>query len=117
MLLDDLVFLLENRGDFYAKGFCLDCKNEVLISIKRTFDAQVEIKGGAIYKPEEHLKYDDKYVYKCDECFKKDSKIYARTEVYSRSVGYIRPVNQWNEGKQSEFMTRKMYDFPVTEAV
>ncbi len=24
-------------------------------------------------------------------------------EVYSRVVGYCRPVNQWNKGKQEEF--------------
>ncbi|RKY10693.1 MAG: ribonucleoside triphosphate reductase [Planctomycetota bacterium] len=28
------------------------------------------------------------------------------TEVYSRVVGYLRPVNQWNEGKQAEFDLR-----------
>ena len=28
------------------------------------------------------------------------------TEVYSRVVGYLRPVNQWNEGKQAEFGIR-----------
>lgn len=28
------------------------------------------------------------------------------TEVYSRIVGYLRPVNQWNEGKQEEFADR-----------
>ncbi len=27
-------------------------------------------------------------------------------EVYSRVVGYIRPVQQWNEGKQAEFADR-----------
>jgi len=32
------------------------------------------------------------------------------TEVYSRIVGYLRPVNQWNNGKQSEFSIRKTYD-------
>lgn len=31
------------------------------------------------------------------------------TEVYSRVVGYFRPVSQWNEGKQSEFAERKEY--------
>ena len=31
-------------------------------------------------------------------------------EVYSRIVGYIRPVGQWNPGKQSEFEDRKMFD-------
>jgi ribonucleoside-triphosphate reductase len=30
-------------------------------------------------------------------------------EVYSRVVGYLRPVNQWNDGKQSEFRDRKVY--------
>lgn len=29
-------------------------------------------------------------------------------EVYSRVVGYLRPVNQWNEGKQEEFKIRKL---------
>ena len=27
-------------------------------------------------------------------------------EVYSRVVGYIRPVNQWNDSKQAEFEHR-----------
>ena len=30
-------------------------------------------------------------------------------EVYARSVGYYRPVSQWNNGKQEEFKDRKMY--------
>ena len=31
-------------------------------------------------------------------------------EVYSRSVGYLRPVSQWNAGKQAEFKDRKTYN-------
>ncbi|MDY0162585.1 ribonucleoside triphosphate reductase [Desulfobotulus sp.] len=31
------------------------------------------------------------------------------TEVYSRVVGYLRPVNQWNNGKQTEFRMRKTF--------
>ncbi len=31
-------------------------------------------------------------------------------EVYSRIVGYIRPVSQWNDGKQSEFHDRMEYN-------
>jgi anaerobic ribonucleoside-triphosphate reductase len=27
-------------------------------------------------------------------------------EIYSRVVGYYRPVNQWNKGKQAEFEDR-----------
>jgi len=34
----------------------------------------------------------------------------ARCEVWSRSVGYLRPVDQWNEGKQAEFADRRTYD-------
>ena len=30
----------------------------------------------------------------------------TKTEVYSRIVGYLRPVNQWNEGKREEFADR-----------
>ena len=32
-------------------------------------------------------------------------------EVYSRVVGYLRPVKQWNKGKQEEFASRKAYRF------
>lgn len=31
-------------------------------------------------------------------------------EIYSRVVGYIRPIDQWNPGKQSEFMDRMVFD-------
>ncbi|MBT7240981.1 MAG: hypothetical protein HN878_00665 [Candidatus Diapherotrites archaeon] len=33
----------------------------------------------------------------------------TKCEVYSRVVGYIRPVEQWNDAKQSEFKDRKMF--------
>jgi ribonucleoside-triphosphate reductase len=36
-------------------------------------------------------------------------KNYQETEVYSRVVGYLRPVSQWNEGKQQEFKDRKEF--------
>ncbi|MCL2484885.1 MAG: ribonucleoside triphosphate reductase, partial [Endomicrobia bacterium] len=38
-------------------------------------------------------------------------------EIYSRVVGYIRPVNQWNEGKQSEFHARKTYKMGEAQAI
>jgi ribonucleoside-triphosphate reductase len=37
---------------------------------------------------------------KCPHCS-------CETEVYSRIVGYLRPVQQWNDGKQCEFALRK----------
>ena len=40
-----------------------------------------------------------------------------RAEVYSRVVGYLRPVEQWNDGKQAEFSDRKTYSTkPVVHA-
>jgi len=39
---------------------------------------------------------------KCPECG-------AQCEVYSRVVGYLRPLNQWNKGKQEEFALRKPF--------
>lgn len=46
------------------------------------------------YVPGEH--------FTCPECG-------SDCEVYSRVVGYIRPVNQWNKGKQKEFSDRKTF--------
>ena len=38
----------------------------------------------------------------------------AKCEVYSRVVGYLRPVDQWNDGKQAEFAIRKTFDRSAT---
>jgi ribonucleoside-triphosphate reductase len=38
----------------------------------------------------------------CPECG-------AQTEVYSRIVGYLRPIRTWNDGKQQEFKERTPY--------
>ena len=38
------------------------------------------------------------------------SKCGETTEVYSRVVGFLRPVSQWNKGKQAEFEMREHYD-------
>ena len=43
---------------------------------------------------------------KVDNC----AKCGAENEVYSRVVGYIRPVKQWNVGKKAEFGDRKLYE-------
>lgn len=39
----------------------------------------------------------------------------SECEVYSRIVGYMRPVRQWNAGKQQEFKDRKFFDTRVGE--
>ena len=33
----------------------------------------------------------------------------AHVEVYSRPVGYLRPVSCWNDGKQQEFAERRTF--------
>lgn len=40
---------------------------------------------------------------------KKAKKKRTKCEVYSRVVGYLRPVSQWNPGKEAEFKKRKAY--------
>jgi ribonucleoside-triphosphate reductase len=40
----------------------------------------------------------------------------AECEVYSRVVGYLRPVDQWNDGKQAEFAIRRTFDKSVVMA-
>lgn len=40
--------------------------------------------------------------HQCPECG-------AEAEVYSRVVGYLRPVKQWNNGKKEEFKMRKVF--------
>ena len=40
----------------------------------------------------------------------------AKCEVYSRVVGYLRPVDQWNDGKQAEFAIRRTFDKSVVLA-
>lgn len=44
-------------------------------------------------------------VYECPHCG-------TKTEVYSRVVGYLRPVQRWNDGKQCEYSMRKTYRVP-----
>jgi ribonucleoside-triphosphate reductase len=36
-------------------------------------------------------------------------KCNTECEVYSRVVGYLRPISQWNVGKKAEFIDRKLF--------
>ncbi len=46
--------------------------------------------------------------FKCPKCE-------SECEVYSRIVGYMRPINQWNIGKQQEFKDRKLFNLSKIE--
>ena len=37
-----------------------------------------------------------------------------KCEVYSRVVGYLRPVQQWNNGKKQEFADRREFVVPAS---
>lgn len=79
---------------------CHDCKKELDITKKGV------IKGGV------QLVYEgDITAYKCTKCYKKDPSLknYQECEVYSRVVGYLRPIKQWNEAKVQEYEERKNY--------
>jgi len=47
--------------------------------------------------------------FKCPKCG-------SDSEVFSRIVGYMRPVSQWNEGKRAEFKDRKLFDKSLLSA-
>jgi len=74
--------------------------------------------GRTIEHDEEYMPYKvgaDIYM-KCKACHQSDPVLrnFQKAEVYSRVVGYIRPVTQWNKGKQAEFGDRT--EFVVSEA-
>lgn len=66
-------------------------------------------------KDDEYMTYNNVDLIQCRECHEKDPilKMFQETEVYSRVVGYIRPVKQWNKGKQAEFSDR--VEFTVSD--
>jgi ribonucleoside-triphosphate reductase len=39
-----------------------------------------------------------------------------QTDVYSRIVGYFRPLNRWNDGKQAEYAMRKTFKVVTTKS-
>ncbi len=81
---------------------CHDCERKVEINDGELVDAKM-------------LKYDtgnEKItVIKCDNCFEKNPSLtnFQNCEVYSRIVGYIRPIQQWNAGKRVEYSEREEY--------
>jgi len=47
----------------------------------------------------------------CPKCNSEGKR--TEPERYSRIVGYIRPLKQWNEGKQAEWKERKMFNATI----
>ena len=91
------------------EGVCHDCKSDMAVTAMPQEEG-IHIKGGGVYETEP-----GKFFLKCDGCFGKDStlKNFQACEVYSRVVGYLRPVAQWNDAKQAEFKDRKLFDTSI----
>jgi len=87
-------------------NFCFDCKKKIEIE-------NGEIKNGFLLTYEREG--DKILVFKCKDCFGKSKELrnFQPCEVYSRVVGYMRPVQQWNLGKQQEFKERKNFKIKV----
>jgi len=85
------------------KNLCRDCQKEIKVEnngeLLNGFELIYDVEG------------EKTRVFKCKECFAKDKSLrnYRSCEVYSRVVGYLRPLQQWNLGKQKEFEERKEY--------
>lgn len=54
--------------------------------------------------------------FKCIDCYEREPNLTQKCEVYSRVVGYLRPVQQWNKGKVSEYARRKNYKSDFEES-
>ncbi|QVL37016.1 anaerobic ribonucleoside-triphosphate reductase [Aminirod propionatiphilus] len=39
-----------------------------------------------------------------------------RCQIYSRVVGFLTPISQWNKGKREEFRDRKTFDKQLRKA-
>ena len=92
-------------------GNCHDCGIPVDILCNINENSEIEINGGAIYNPKIGIPLVEQQFFKCDVCFQKDKVLrnYQKCEVYSRIVGYLRPIEQWNKGKVEEFKQRKEF--------
>ena len=95
------------------KGPCHTCGEPVCIDIDMTLNGMVVVLGGAVYSAQVGQTEEDRAIFlKCDACFKQDPELrnFQPCEVYSRVVGYLRPVSGWNEGKQEEYLMRKTFE-------
>jgi len=88
------------------KGKCHDCKKEVSIDLEISTGGEV-FSTGAFWHIEEVGNF-----FKCEACLLEEPylKNFRPCEVWSRVVGYLRPIKQFNKGKQEEFRERKNFD-------
>jgi hypothetical protein len=88
------------KPELEFNGTCHDCKQTVQIVTTMGDDGKLTIEGGALYK----IEGIEEPFFKCESCLEKDSILrnYQPCEVFTRVCGYLRPVKQFNKGKQAE---------------
>ncbi len=100
---------METNNILEVDNVCHDCQKEIITNGD-------SIENGV------YLSYDNAgqmiNIFKCNECFEKNKSLtnFQPCEVYSRVVGYIRPVQQWHKGKKQEFGERKEFMAPKNVA-
>jgi len=109
--LEDLFNEDPDKDEIVFSGACHSCKKPVTVTARK-IEEGFQVEGGAVYEPDVGS---GRFFLKCDDCFRNNPTLtnYQPCEVYSRVVGYLRPVSQWNEGKQAEFALRKTFDKAV----
>jgi len=110
MTKDELQKLFEQEQcrELAWQGCCHDCQANITVVAHIKDDGELQISGGALYNPTMDAEGHKQVFLKCDTCFDADPSLrdYSPVETYSRVVGYLRPVQQFNPGKQAEFDKR-----------
>jgi len=81
----------ENYNVLQFNGTCEKCGEKTSIVVRLT-EQGFDISGGAML---------DERTFRCDNCMK--------TEVYTRTVGYLRLIDAMHKSKQKEVRDRKMF--------
>ena len=91
---------------------CHDCGEDFEIKLERKSEDTMEYSGGIIAKN----KHNGEYLFKCLTCNNEDPINFGTNcEVYSRVVGYLRPIGNWNNAKRAEYCKRVNYVMPTED--
>lgn len=122
MKIEDMqkLMLKHDTHELEFRGKCHDCGKEVTVEIEQFECGDIGIRGGAIFSPKDISEAGENEAnetviegafLKCEDCFKFKSVLdnYQECERFSRVVGYLRPVKNWNKAKKHEFAARRMF--------
>jgi ribonucleoside-triphosphate reductase len=97
---------IQHKVKYSGYVYCIEVPNHV-IYVRRNNKANFS--GNSICPSHGYLEGEH---FECPKC-----TIKQPCEVYSRVVGYLRPVQQWNLGKKQEFKERKEFKVNTVELV